>query len=121
MTNTKQIYIIVYGEKAKHDSINGCITGPIVSTTEDSAYRVVFNYVKKNIATMYEHEYTSSLKQLNITLPNLSDNEFEEENSFYQRLCKLTLPDIKKTIDWYFDLVDDENTDAFYRIRVVSV
>jgi hypothetical protein len=108
------LFTLTYAERPKASSVLACLNGPSTHESFESALSELYTYIKIRILDCADifMEWVEDKK------PNYLSTECSEllgrAEYALERLC--TIEGMQETIDWYFDLKNDEECECFYKI-----
>jgi len=116
--NDKQntIFTLVYAEREIVGKSLSSITGPTLHTTRQDCIEELWQYVKVRIAEACKEEFVENSVELGITPPSL-------ESATSESIDLSSIKDNKKeqVINWYFNFMDDDICECFFKIDEHSV
>lgn len=118
------MFSLIIVEMPKRGRVRSAIKGPWIYPSEFSAYRSLFKYVIRNVAVAYMDEFLGSVDDTR--LPEWAYTCDRDESGdligegiadLEVRLDSLEIDEMKRVINWYFDLIEGSLQEAFYEIK----
>jgi hypothetical protein len=117
------MYSLIFIERGRDIDAKSALNGPFIFTFEADAIRRVFYYVRDRIQGAWPDFFLENFDGVSEVAETLLGKGHKDQVAGLEAFFSAVVDPVvqKEIVDWYFDVVNDEQVEAFYTLERVEV